>query len=111
MKADELPETNRLIVSLLAKGKENARTVAYLSNATGFSSTRVREIVSETVTKYGIGIGTSNTIGNSGYYLISNDKEREETLRNLRSRARKILKRSIAISKIPPNGQGDMFAR
>jgi hypothetical protein len=101
----ELPEMHKLILSLIGVGKENARTVSYISKIVGLSSVNVREIVSELVVKYGYGIGTSNTKGSYGYYFISNEDERRETVRNLRSRASKILKRSKTISSLPLKGQ------
>ena len=54
----------------------------------------------------GVGIGTSNTKGLSGYYFISNEDEQQETARNLRSRGTKILKRANIISSLPSIGQG-----
>lgn len=107
-KIEELPESYKAILSLIGRGKENARTVAYISKLVGLPSTMVREMVSEMVTKHGLGIGTSNTKGVSGYYFISNEEEKEETIRNLRSRARKILKRARSISSLPPEGQEEL---
>ncbi|MEH7442769.1 hypothetical protein V7201_10735 [Bacillus sp. JJ1122] len=101
----ELPETYKQILSLIGEGKDNARTVTYISKVLGLSSVLVREVVSDMVVKHGIGIGTSNTRGSSGYYLISNDAEKQETARNLRSRAMKILQRASVISSLPPGGQ------
>ncbi|RVP93682.1 hypothetical protein [Sinorhizobium meliloti] len=103
-----LPESYKQILSLIGQGKENAKTVSYISKLVGLPSTSVREIVSELVVKYGYGIGTSNTRYSSGYYFISNEREKEETTRNLRSRAMKILQRASVISSLPPGGQEDM---
>lgn len=105
----DLPDAYKAVLSLIGRGKENARTVTYISKLVGLPSVRVREMVSEMVTKYGIGIGTSNTVGRSGFYFITNADEREETLRNLRSRAMKILQRAQSISNLPPEGQGELF--
>lgn len=101
----ELPESYKQILSLIGQGKENAKTVSYISKLVGLPSTSVREIVSELVVKHGYGIGTSNTRHQSGYYLITNDEEKMETTRNLRSRAMKILERANVISSLPPGGQ------
>lgn len=96
------------ILSLIGRGKDNAKTVSYISKLLGIPSQAVREAVSDMVVKYEIGIGTSNTKGTSGYYLISNDSEKQETARNLRSRAMKILERANVISSLPPGGQKEI---
>lgn len=108
---ESLPNSYKQILSLIGHGKENARTVSYISKLMGLPSVTVREMVSEMVVKYGIGIGTSNTRGRSGYYFISNEDEREETVRNLKSRAMKILKRSSVISSLPAGGQEEIYFR
>lgn len=109
MDVKELPESYQQIISLISYGKENARTVRYISKIVGLPSTNVREIVSALVTKHGLGIGTCNEKGSCGYYFITNESEKEQTLRNLRSRAQKILERAHAISKLPPGGQEKLF--
>lgn len=101
----QMPEAYKQILSLIGYGKENAKTVQYISKLVGLPSTSVRECVSDLVVGYGIGIGTSNTREFPGYYLVSNDAEKHETVRNLRSRAKKILQRSNVISSLPPGGQ------
>lgn len=108
-KIQDLPEIYKQIISLIEYGKDNARTVSYISKIVGLPSVNVRSIVSELVTKYGLGIGTSNERGKSGYYFITNDRERVETLNNLRSRAMKILKRARSIENLPPEGQEELF--
>lgn len=110
LKVQDLTESQKKVLSLIGRGKENARTVAYISKLVGLPSQSVREMVSELVTKYGIGIATSNEKSSCGYYFITNEEEKEETLRNLRSRAMKILKRAQAISALPPEGQGELFS-
>lgn len=105
----ELPESYKMILSLIGQGKENARTVGYISKTIGLSDVAVREAISEMVVKYKIGIGTSNTRGSSGYYFITNESEQQETARNLRSRGTKILKRANIISSLPPGGQGNIY--
>jgi hypothetical protein len=105
----DLPESYKQIISLLGYGKDNARTVSYISKLVGLPSTTVREMVSELVTKYELPIGTSNTPGNSGYYFISNEAEKKETLNNLRSRAIKILKRAKAIENMVDPKQIQLF--
>ena len=104
----EMPEMYKRILSLIGEGKDNAKTVSYISKLLGISTVAVREAVSAMVVKYEIPIGTSNTIGSSGYYLISNESEKQETARNLRSRAMKILQRANVISSLPPGGQKEM---
>ncbi|WP_060667130.1 hypothetical protein [Bacillus sp. CHD6a] len=96
-----LPEVHKKVVGLIGYGKERSTTVSQISKLTGLGSTTVRNIVSEAVVKYGAPIGTCNEAGKGGYYIISNDIEKGDTVRNLRSRAMKILKRANAIEKLP----------
>lgn len=105
----DLPESYKQILSLIGYGKENAKTVAYISKLVGLPSTTVRAMVSELVVRYGLGIGTSNTYGCSGYYFVTNDEEKTETVRNFRSRATKILKKADVIASLPPGGQGHIY--
>ncbi|MBN6890040.1 delta-aminolevulinic acid dehydratase/porphobilinogen synthase [Cytobacillus horneckiae] len=93
------------ILSLIGTGKENARQVSYIASVLNLSNRQVREAVSDMVVKHKISIGTSNSHGSCGYYFISTDDEKEETINNLKSRAFKILKRMNAISKAPLKGQ------
>jgi hypothetical protein len=106
---EELPENHRRVVSLIGYGKEQATQVSYISKLTGLSGATVRAIVAEAVVKYGMPIGTCNNLRRSGLYIISNDEEKNDTVRNLKSRARKILQRANAISKMPSQDQERML--
>lgn len=109
MTNNSLPEINKRVVGLIGYGKERTTTVSYISKLTGIGPTTVRRIVSESIVKYGAPIGTCNEEGRGGYYIISNDAEKKDTVRNLRSRGSKILKRADVIEKLPAAGQGSFL--
>lgn len=102
---NELPDIHRKVVGLIGYGKERTTTVSQIAKLTGLGSTTVRNIVSEAVVKYGAPIGTSNDLGRGGYYIISNEVEKGETVRNLRSRALKIWNRANVIDDLPSVNQ------
>lgn len=102
---NDLPDVHKKVVGLIGYGKDRATTVSYISKLTGIGSTAVRSIVSEAVVKYKAPIGTCNEAGKGGYYIISNEEEKHDTVRNLRSRAIKIMQRADAIAKLPAEDQ------
>lgn len=106
---NDLPEIHKQVVGLIGYGKGRATTVSYISKLTGFSGVTVRRIVSEAVVKYGAPVGTCNEIGKGGYYIISNEDEKSDTVRNLRSRALKIFMRAEAINSLPPQEQQEFY--
>ncbi|MGG4156883.1 MULTISPECIES: hypothetical protein [Bacteria] len=106
---NDLPDVHKQIVGLIGYGKERATTVSYISKLTGIGSTTIRSIVSEAVVKYRAPIGTCNEAGKCGYYIISNEDEKQDTVRNLRSRAFKILNRAETINKLSPKDQQEFY--
>ncbi|WP_338782419.1 hypothetical protein [Metabacillus sp. FJAT-52054] len=100
-----IPEHIQRVLNLIPEGSDSPITVRTLSSLTGFHGTVIRDYISQAVVKYGQPIGTSNSVNRSGYYVISTADEREATIRNLRSRAIKILKRAKALEKMPDRGQ------
>jgi hypothetical protein len=102
---DSLPANHKKVLSLIGEGSGNPTTVKSITSLTGFTDVCVRELVSDMVTKYGIKIGTSNRVGNSGFYIIQNEIELNDTVRNLMSRATKIMARARALQDIPNEDQ------
>ncbi|RYI25079.1 hypothetical protein EVU96_25025 [Bacillus infantis] len=106
---EELPEPHKRVVCLIGYGKDRATQVSYIAKLTGLGDSTVRSLVAEAVVKYGMPIGTCNEAGRSGLYIISNNEEKNDTVRNLKSRAKKILQRANAISKMPSAEQEKML--
>jgi hypothetical protein len=98
---DSLPANHKRVLSLIGEGQENASTVNYIRSLTGFADVHVRELVSDMVNNYGLKIGS----GCNGFYMITNEEELNHTVRNLMSRATKIIARARALQNIPNNDQ------
>lgn len=105
---ESLPAHYREVLSLIGNGIDNPTTVKTISQLTGLRDQVIREIVSSLIVTHRFPIGTSNTVGNSGYYIITSDADRDATVANLRSRAFKILKRAAVIEAIPDHNQQEM---
>jgi hypothetical protein len=102
---DSLPANHKRVLSLIGEGSGNPTTVKSITSLTSLTDVSVREIVSDMVTNYGVKIGTSNRVGSSGFYIIQNEKELDDTVRNLMSRATKIMARVRALQDIPNDDQ------
>lgn len=105
---EHLPMHYQRVLALIGEGSDNPSTVSYIANLTGLGSTLVRATVSDLIVSHGFPIGTSNSSDKPGYYLIVTDEERDNTVRNLRSRAMKILKRARVIEQISNKDQIDL---
>lgn len=108
-KEENLPELYKKVLVMIPKGSDKPVKVSEISKLTGIGSVTVREIVSKLRVTYGYKIGTSNEAGRSGYYIIETAEEKEATIRNLRSRAYKILKVANAIENGPDPYQQEMI--
>jgi hypothetical protein len=107
-KEKNLPEYYQKVLCLIPEGSDKPITVSEISKITGYRGQLVRDIVSKLIVTYGYRIGTSNIKHQSGYYMITNAVEQEATVRNLRSRAFKILKRAKAIENGPDPNQEEL---
>lgn len=103
-KEKELPSVYEEVLALIPEGAASPITVSTISNLTGLSGTVVRQIVHNLILDHGYKIATSS----SGYYMITNDEERDQTVRNLMSRATKIMKRARVIKGIPDENQMEL---
>jgi hypothetical protein len=102
---ESLPAHHKEVLSLIGEGMDNPTTVSTITKLTGLRDTFVRQIVHELRVTHKQPIGTRNTIGKSGYYIITNDAERDQTAANMRSRASKIMQVARAIEAIPDKEQ------
>lgn len=102
---ETLPGSYQMVLSLIPYGSDNPIKVQQIQQLTGLKDTAVREIVTDLIVTYKKPIGTSNISRKSGYYMITSDDERDNTVRNLKSRAFKILKRATVLEQIPNENQ------
>lgn len=93
----ELPQKYKEVLSLIGYGECDATTVKYIGKYTGLTNESVRAIIRDLIITYGYSIGTSNSIQNPGYYMITNEEERSKTVKNLKNRAAEIMKRALVI--------------
>lgn len=104
-KKKELPAFYQEILSLIPEGSANPMTVSKLSKMTGYSGTAIRNAVHTLRVTYKKRIGTSNLVGNSGYFMITNDEERDATVANMMSRIKKMSAVVKALKSIPNEDQ------
>lgn len=102
---EELPEEYKKVLRLIPQGSERPITVREIEQITGMSSQRIRHIVSDSIITHGILIGTSNRIGNSGYYYAIHPEEREATVKNMASRLSYLSKRIQVFKNAPDAAQ------
>lgn len=101
----ELPYEYKRVLSLIPEGSHKPIRVADIRRLTGYSDVLVRDIVSKLIVSYHFPIGTSNARGRSGYYWITNPDERKDAVKNLKSRAYKILLRADTLENMPDKEQ------
>ena len=105
-----LANEERLVLSLLIRGRQNARNVDILAEMTGIHRRHIEKIVKRLIEDRGVCIGSSSGRP-SGYYIIENPEEVEEVYKSLRHRGIEILKRAAKLKKISVEevfGQGRM---
>lgn len=105
---EDLPIKYREVLSLIGTGLENPTTVDSIAKLTNMSTTAVRATVTDLIVTYNFPIGGSNIPGKYGYYMINNREELNVAVKNLKSRAFKILKRAQALEKMPDPEQIDL---
>jgi hypothetical protein len=100
----KLPLHHRAVLALISPHRRI--TVAEISKLTGFSSYRVRSTVADLVTLYHMPIGSSPRAGQSGFYIITDERDREEAVCHLESRIKHMSERVAALKKMkiqPPS--------
>lgn len=93
----DMPFEHGLVYSLLREGIGNCTTSRDIERITHLSGTRVRQIMSELVIKYGHIVGAVNGVGKQGYFIPTNQDEERTAILNLRSRRLKVEKRERAL--------------
>lgn len=90
----DLPDTHKTVLAVLRKGMAQAITTADIQRLTGFKDRRIiYEIIEQLVVKYGCVIGASRTGEFKGYYLISSQKELQDSLYSYNVQIQSMLKR------------------
>ena len=108
--AEGLTREERLIISALQAGRENARAVPLLAALVGVDHRRLRAIVKHLIEEHGYCIG-STTRKPPGYYMIHDPQELADVYKKLRSRGLSILNRAAKIKKTSVKdvfGQGEL---
>lgn len=108
--AGELTSEELTVLSLLGRGRRNARSVRYLASMAAVPEVRLREVVRQLIDEHGVCIGSS-TGSPPGYYLIESPEEIDAVYRSLRHRGISILMRAARLKKISlveVFGQGEL---
>ncbi|MBB1068750.1 hypothetical protein H5S40_00875 [Limosilactobacillus sp. RRLNB_1_1] len=93
----QLNKEEQQILRLIPKGSTSPRPLQDLMKLTGFSSRKVRSIVNELIVKHRIPIGAKYSKPN-GYYIITNENERDHALVPLVSQYGELFKRAQVIA-------------
>jgi hypothetical protein len=95
----ELSDTERKILSLLRRGRENAISERVLSELTGIPGVEVRAIIRHLIMEHNVLIASSVSKP-AGFYIAETEDEIKEATRSLRHRGIKILMRAAKLQRI-----------
>ena len=93
----QLDKEEQQLLDLLPKGIERPRPLKELVKLSGLKDREVRGIIYRLIVLHHVPIGAQYNRPN-GYYIITNDKERQQALAPLTSQITMISKRSDIIS-------------
>jgi ABC-type ATPase involved in cell division len=95
----ELTREETQVLSLLQRGRENARSVRFLAAVVGVSEVRLREIVRHIIMDHDILIASS--VGNPpGFFFPETEEEVMQATKSLRRRGIKVLMRAAKLQKL-----------
>ncbi|OTA76745.1 hypothetical protein BHL79_09775 [Limosilactobacillus reuteri] len=95
---EQLDQEEKKILQLLPKGIERPRPLKELVKLTGWNNRRVRVIINRLIVIHHQPIGARYEHPNNGYFIITNDKERQQALAPLTSQITMMSKRAEIIS-------------
>lgn len=95
---EQLDQEEKKILQLLPKGIERPQPLKELVKLTGWSNRRVRGIINRLIVIHHQPIGARYEHPNNGYFIITNDKERQQALAPLTSQIAMMSKRAEALS-------------
>ncbi len=95
----QLDKEEQQLLDLLPKGIERPRPLKELVKLTGWSNRRVRGIIYRLIVLHHVPIGAQYNRPN-GYYIITNNEERQQALAPLTSQIAMMSKRAEALSNV-----------
>lgn len=94
----QLDKEEQQLLDLLPKGIERPRPLKELVKLTGWNNRRVRVIINRLIVIHHQPIGAKYEHPNNGYYIITNNEERQQALAPLTSQIAMMSKRAEIIS-------------
>lgn len=95
---EHLDKDEQRIMDLLPKGMDRPRPLKELVKLTGWNSRKVRGTINRLIVIHHQPIGAKYEHPNNGYFIITNDKERNIALAPLTSQITVMTKRAQVIS-------------
>lgn len=92
-------ELNR-VLHLLRHGSERLITANEISQVTGISKRKVYNDIALLIDRYSVPIGGLRSEGQHGYFIITNEAERKQTLSSLQKHTFEMQKRIYKVSNI-----------
>ncbi|XYG85318.1 hypothetical protein ACSKKH_03960 [Limosilactobacillus reuteri] len=105
----QLDKEEQQLLELLPKGIERPRPLKELVKLTGWNSRKVRGIINRLIIVHHQPIGAQYNRPN-GYYIITNDKERQQALAPLTSQITMMSRRAEIISTAELNKKSPLNA-
>ncbi len=99
--AKKLPLPHRAVLAVISPDRRT--TVSEVSKLTGIHPQRVREIVADLVRVYHKPVGSSVAKGNSGFFIITDERDRDEAIHHLESRIQYLTERITALKAMDIN--------
>lgn len=93
----QLDKEEKKLLSLLPKGTSRPRPLRELVKLTGWNSRKVRAIIYRLIVVHHQPIGATNQKPSNGYFIITNDQERQQALAPLTSQIQMMTKRAQVI--------------
>lgn len=95
----QLTSKQEKLIALLPVGDEEPRNAQYIATLLNISVRAVRKEVNDLITRHGIPIGSKRSHG-TGYYLIENEEQKDDTLRPFIRQVDNEIKRTRALQNI-----------
>lgn len=95
---EHLDKEEQKIMDLLPKGMDRPRPLEELVRLTGWSSRKVRAMIYRLIVVHHQPIGATYQQPGNGYFIITNDQERQQALAPLTSQIAMMSKRAQVIS-------------
>ena len=100
----QLDKEEKKLLSLLPKGTSRPRPLRELVKLTGWNGRKVRAIIYRLIVVHHQPIGATNQKPSNGYFIITNDRERQQALAPLTSQIQMMTKRAQVISSTELKG-------